>query len=145
MVCDQLFDPDECRFNWPAQYPKPAKIGLAHLPIVAPAPRARRDVVLPPPTRLELPGKGAVPAPTGTKKVIQTGVPAGGAGLGATLWDWIAANPYEAAAIGLIGGGVIIGGGVYLMNRWHRSRQEAPTPALVPVFAPSSTVEPVAA
>ena len=135
MVCDALFDPAVCKYNWPKQYPPPPSTGFASLPVVTPAPKAKRQVALPPPTRLDQPGKGTVPAPAATKKIIQTGVGAGGAGLGVTLWDWIAANPFEAAAIGLVGATVIIGGGVYLVNRWHGARQEAPTPDLVPVAA----------
>jgi len=141
MVCDQLFDPAVLKYNWPSQYPAPEKTGFAALPIVEPAPKTRRSLALPPPTPLVpgldpgMPGKGVVPAPTGTKKIIQTGVPAGGAGFGATFWDWVAAHPVEAAGVAIVAGAVVIGGSIYLVDRWHKWKQEAPTPDLVPVAA----------
>src|SRR5205823_1047899 len=55
MVCDSLFDPAMLEYNWPAGYPVP-RTGFDVLPVVTPAPRARREIVLPPTTRLELPG-----------------------------------------------------------------------------------------
>src|SRR4051812_50188482 len=90
------------------------QIGFASLPIVTPAPKARRDLVLPPPTQLELPAKGVVPPPKAAKEIITKGVPAGGAVGGLGFWGWIAAHPFETAGPGLgrarAGGGG--GGGV---------------------------------
>ena len=104
------------------------------LPIVEPAPRAKREVALPPPTKLELPAKGVVPPPKAVKGVITKGVPAGGAAGGLGCWDWVVAHPWETAGIALVGTGAI-GGAVYALNRWHQARHEAPTPGLVPVAA----------
>ena len=62
MVCDEVFDPSVITaYTWPKDYPTPAQAGFASLPIVEPAPRAKRDVALPPPTKLELSAKGVVP------------------------------------------------------------------------------------
>ena len=77
-------------------------------------------------------GKGAVPAPSGLKNVVMTGpIAAGGAG-GVTWKDWIAAHPWETGAIA-VGAIVVIGGALTLINRWHQTQQESPTPGLVPV------------
>ena len=97
------------------------------LPIVEPAPRAKRDVALPSPTRLELPAKGVVPPPKVVKDVITKGVPAGGAAGGLGYWDWVAAHPWETAGIALVGTGVV-GGAVYALNRWHQRAPEARNP-----------------
>ena len=135
MVCDEVFDPSVITaYTWPKDYPQPAQVGFAALPIVEPAPRAKRDVALPPPTKLELPGKGVVPPPKAVKDVITKGVPAGGAAGGLGFWDWVVAHPWETAGIALVGTGAI-GGAVYALNRWHQARHEAPTPGLVPVAA----------
>jgi lysozyme family protein len=75
--------------------------------------------------------KGMVPAPAALKKLIV----AGGGGAGGsplTYWDWAMAHPYETGAI-VLAGVVIVGGGLYALNRWHQLQQEAPTPGLVPV------------
>ncbi len=100
--------------------------------MVEPAPKAKREVVPPNPTKLELPAKGIVPPPKATREIITKGVPAGGAAGGIGFWDWIAAHPWETAAI--VGTGAV-GGAVYALNRWHARRQEAPMPNLVPVAA----------
>ena len=135
MVCDEVFDPSIITaYTWPKDYPQPAQVGFAALPIVEPAPRAKREVALPPPTKLELPAKGVVPPPKAVKDVITKGVPAGGAAGGLGFWDWVAAHPWETAGIALVGTGAI-GGAVYALNRWHQARHEAPTPGLVPVAA----------
>jgi hypothetical protein len=102
--------------------------------VIEPAPKARREVVLPPPTKLELPAKGIVPPSKATKAIITKGVPAGGAAGGVGFWDWVAAHPLETAGIALVGAGAV-GGAVYALNRWHARRQEAPMPNLVPVAA----------
>jgi hypothetical protein len=109
-------------------------VGLASLPIVTPAPKARRDLVLPPPPQLELPAKGVVPPPKADKDIVTKGAPAGAAAGGIGFWDWIAAHPLETAGLVLVGASAV-GGAVYALNRWHQARHEAPTPNLVPVAA----------
>jgi len=104
-------------YTWPKDYPQPLHTGFDWLPIVEPAPRAKRYVALPSPTRLELPAKGVVPPTKVVKDVITKGVPAGGAAGGLGYWDWVAAHPWETAGIALVGTGVI-GGAVYVLNRW---------------------------
>ncbi len=135
MVCDEVFDPSSITaYTWPKDYPQPAQAGFATLPIVEPAPKAKRDLALPPPTRLELPAKGIIPPPKAVKEVVTKGMPAGGAAGGLGFWDWVVVHPWETAGIALVGAGVI-GGAVYALNRWHQARHEAPTPGLVPVAA----------
>jgi uncharacterized protein (TIGR02594 family) len=135
MVCDELFDPSTITaFTWPKDYPQPTQVGSAALPLVEPTPKAKRGIVLPPPTKLEAPAKGVVPPPKAAKEIITKGVPAGGAAGGVGYWDWVAAHPWETAGIAVVGAGAI-GGAVYALNRWHAGRQEAPTPNLVPVAA----------
>ena len=102
--------------------------------MLSPAPKVRKKIALLPPSKLENPAKGVVPPPAAVRQVISTGVPAAGAASAATWWDWVAAHPWEATAIAA-GGVLVLGGGVYLVNRWHRLQQEAPTPALAPVAA----------
>ena len=68
------------------------------------------------------------------KAIITKGVPAGSAAGGLGFWDWLAAYPYEAAGIVVVGASAI-GGAIYALNRWHQARQEAPTPGLIPVAA----------
>lgn len=77
-------------------------------------------------------GKGMVPAPVAVKAIITKGTPAGGAAGGLTWHEWVAAHPWEAGVI-VVGSIVVIAGTVYAVNRWHQSKQEAPTPGLVPV------------
>jgi hypothetical protein len=74
-----------------------------------------------------IPGKGGVPAPAGTKKVIVGTATAGPVAAGGSFWDWVAVHPYETAAIGC-GIGIAVGGAIYALNRWHQHRQEAPIP-----------------
>ncbi len=135
MVCDELFDPSiVTAFTWPKDYPQPPQVGFAALPLIEPAPKAKREVVLPSPTKLDLPAKGVVPPPKTAKEIITKGVPAGGAAGGVGFWDWVAAHPWQTAGIALVGAGAV-GGAVYALNRWHARRQEAPTPNLIPVAA----------
>jgi uncharacterized protein (TIGR02594 family) len=131
MVCDEVF---VTACAWPSEHPQPARVGFATLPVVEPAPDARREIVLPAPTKLELPGKGVVPPPKAVKGVITKGVPAGSAAGGIGFWDWVAAHPWETAGIALVSAGAA-GGALYALNRWHARRQEAPTPNLVPIAA----------
>jgi hypothetical protein len=65
-------------FIWPNDYPAPSQVGFASLLIVTPAPKARRDLVLPAPTQLELPAKGVVPPPKAAKETITKGAPTPG-------------------------------------------------------------------
>jgi hypothetical protein len=135
MVCDEVFDPSGVSaFTWPTDYPAPMQVGFAALPIITPAPKAKRDLALPPPTQLELPAKGVVPAPKGAKGIITKGVPAGGAVGGIGFWDWIAAHPWETAGLAFVGAAAV-GGAVYALNRWQLSRHETPIAGLVPVAA----------
>jgi lysozyme family protein len=73
------------------------------------------------------PGKGAVPAPTGTKTVIVGTGAAGPIAAGGGFWEWITAHPWETAVVGC-GVIVIVGGSIYALNCWHQRRQEAPIP-----------------
>lgn len=67
------------------------------------------------------------------KNIIAQSSTAGGGAGGYAFWDWIKAHPYEAAALGIvIVGGIAITG--YAIERAHKTRQEAPTPGLVPVL-----------
>jgi lysozyme family protein len=88
---------------------------------------------VPEPTPTEVaPGKGIVPVPNIATHAVTKGVPAGGVAGALACWDWVAAHPFEAGALAIVGAGAI-GGAAYALNRWHRARQEAPTPGLVPV------------
>jgi lysozyme family protein len=107
---------------------KAFSLHLADHPIAAPAPMPH-----PMPTE-SAPAKGIIPPPKAVKGLITKGVPAGGAAGGLGFWDWVAAHPYEAAGIAVVGAGAI-GGAVYALNRWHQAQQEAPTPGLIPVAA----------
>jgi uncharacterized protein (TIGR02594 family) len=91
MVCDEVFDPSVITaFTWPRDYPAPVQVGFASLPTITPAPKTKRGLALPPPTQLEFPAKGVVPAPKAAKEIITKGVPAGGAAGGIGFWDWVA-------------------------------------------------------
>jgi len=79
------------------------------------------------PSDAPVPGKGAVPTPAGTTKIIVATSTAGPIAAGGSFWDWVVAHPYETAAIGC-GIGVVVGGSIYALNRWHQHRQEAPIP-----------------
>jgi lysozyme family protein len=76
------------------------------------------------PDAAPVPGKGVVPAPAAAKKVIVGTGTAAPVAAGGSFWDWIAAHPVEAAALGC-GVVLIVGGSVYALNRWHQRRQEA--------------------
>jgi hypothetical protein len=124
MVCDAVFDPSVITaYTWPKDYPQPLHTGLSWLPIVEPAPRAKRDVALPSPTRLELPAKGVVPPPKVVKDCHHQGVPAGGARGRPWIWGTGSpptlgtGSPPTLAGIALVGTGVV-GGAVYALNRW---------------------------
>ena len=106
---------------------KAFSLHLADHPIAAQVPTSR-----PVPTEA-VPGKGAVPPPAGTKQIIVGVGAAGPVAAGGSFWDWVAAHPWEAAAIGC-GIGVAVGGSIYALNRWHQHRQEAaiPNTPLVP-------------
>ena len=89
------------------------------------------------PSDAPVPGKGVVPTPAGISKVIVGTGTAGPVAAGGSFWDWVAAHPWETAAIGC-GIGVAVGGSVYALNRWHQQRQEAADRqhALVPELRP---------
>jgi lysozyme family protein len=89
-----------------------------------PAPRAA--------TSTAAPAKGVVPQPKALKDTLSKVVPIGGAAGGLSFWDWIAVHPFETAAIALLAT-VMVVAGVQALSRWHRARQEAPTPNLIPV------------
>jgi uncharacterized protein (TIGR02594 family) len=144
MVCDTTFlASDGTRtYTWPVAHPVPTNQTFASLPIVRPAPKAHKDIVLPPPTRLELPGKGAVPEPKVTKP-IATGAGGASAAAGVTWWDWVQTHPLETALIAA-GVALMVAAAVHAVRRHVKAKQEAPTPGLVPVFAApeASTGEP---
>jgi uncharacterized protein (TIGR02594 family) len=144
MVCDTTFlASDGTRtYTWPVAHPVPTNQTFASLPIVRPAPKAHKDIVLPPPTRLELPGKGAVPEPKVTKP-IATGAGGASAAAGVTWWDWVQTHPLETALIAA-GVALMVAAAVHAVRRHDKAKQEAPTPGLVPVFAApeASTGEP---
>lgn len=73
------------------------------------------------------PGKGEVPAPTAAKNVIVGTGTAAPVAAGGGFWDWVAAHPWETAAIAcaIV---IAIGGAIYALHCWQRSRQEAPVP-----------------
>jgi lysozyme family protein len=79
------------------------------------------------PAEASVPGKGAVPAPTAAKNVIVGTGTAAPVAAGGGFWDWVAAHPWETAAIGC-GVIVIVGGSIYALHRWHQRRQEAAIP-----------------
>jgi lysozyme family protein len=107
---------------------KAFSLHLAEHPIAVETPTPR-----PVPTEAA-PAKGIVPPPKILKVVVTKGVPAGSAAGGFGFWDWVVVHPYETAGIVIIGAGAV-GGAVYALNLWHRARQEAPTPGLIPVSA----------
>jgi uncharacterized protein (TIGR02594 family) len=133
MMCDQIFDPSVCRFNWPADFPAPAHVTVAALPIVSPALKARKNVVLPPPSKLETSGKGEV-VPPKIEKPIGGAAGAGAAAAGAVWWDWIAAHPF-ATALSVVGLVLVAAAVSYAIRRHFNSKQETPTPGIVPVAA----------
>jgi lysozyme family protein len=73
------------------------------------------------------PGKGVVPAPAVTKKVIVGAGIAAPVAAGGSFADWIIAHPWETAALGC-GVVLIVSGSVYALNHWHQRRQEAAIP-----------------
>jgi uncharacterized protein (TIGR02594 family) len=154
MVCDTTFSAgDSTRtYTWPVAYPVPTNQTFAALPIVRPAPKAHKDIVLPPPTKLDprsepgagLRGKGAVPEPKVTTP-IATGAGGASAAAGMTWWDWVQTHALETALIAA-GVALMVAAAVHAVRRHFRAKQEAPTPGLVPVFASpeASPGEPVA-
>lgn len=133
MVCDELFDPAICEFNWPATYPPPAIVGLNSLPIVAPMPKVHREFpALPPLTAIPTAemGKGTPQAPAIGKTVTTLG--GGGALATGGLWDTIQAHPGIASAV-VIGVTVATTAAVYAAWRSHQTHKTEPM-KVVPVL-----------
>jgi lysozyme family protein len=88
------------------------------------------------PDNAPAPGKGVVPAPAVAKKVIVGSGTAAPVAAGGGFSDWVAAHPFETAALGC-GVVLIVGGSVYAISRWHQRRQEAAIPetSFVPALA----------
>jgi lysozyme family protein len=93
------------------------------------------------PREIQQTGKGVVPLHSALKVVAQHGgkIVAGGGIAGGTAtaqnetaWHWMAAHPAEFAAIAF-GAVALVAGAAILINRQHRSQQEAATPGMVPV------------
>lgn len=103
---------------------KMAAIGAAPVPSMLPP-------VAPPADQVPQ-GKGVVPKPD-TKKVIAGGGTIGGSGASVTWWDWIAAHPYESALIAALALSAVVIVAEYIAHRWQQSKQDAPTPGLIPV------------
>jgi len=80
------------------------------------------------------PGKGAVPPPAATKKIIVGAGTAGPAAVGGSHWDWLSAHPLETAAVAS-GIALVIGGSIYVLTRWHERAQEAAIPNTPVVLA----------
>lgn len=86
--------------------------------------------------------KGQYAEPTTAKNVVKTAGGGGSVAAGGNWLDWINAHPIETALIAVA---VIaaIGGVIYLINRWHKNRQEAPVsgwqapPELAPQGVPA--------
>jgi len=81
-------------------------------------------------------GKGVVPLPIPAKIIVQRGgkLATGAAAGGALGWAWIAQHPAESAVIA-VGAGLLVGGVVSAINRFHQAQQQAAMPGLVPVPA----------
>lgn len=77
-------------------------------------------------------GKGVVPKPDTKGTIASTGT-IGGSATGVTWWDWIAAHPWTSLAIGAAALIAIILIAEYIARRWQASKQDAPTPGLIPV------------
>jgi len=124
MVCDQLFDPLEIvAYSWPANYPKPADIGFAKLPIVTPAPKAHKSIALPPPSKLPINAKGEVAVNSDAQKGTAGGVIATG---GAAVSQ--ASSTTTIVIIVIIT--IAVAAGVWAYWYWRRKRQqEAPVAA----------------
>ncbi|MBX6329375.1 MAG: glycoside hydrolase family 108 protein [Pseudolabrys sp.] len=76
-------------------------------------------------------GKGVAPAPAVAKRAV---VGAGAVGLAATggaFWDWVAAHPWEAAAIACVAV-MAVGGFLALIGRWRRQEAAIPGTPFVP-------------
>jgi uncharacterized protein (TIGR02594 family) len=87
MVCDDTFDPNVLKYNWPSVYVTPEKVGMSTLPIVKPAPKTRKEIRLlpvgktpevrpqpdpkPTPAPAPTPSKPApAPAPTAKRRLL---------------------------------------------------------------------------
>lgn len=63
--------------------------------------------------------------PTAAKNIVEGGGTAGPAAAGATWYDWVTAHPLETGLI-VVGVVAAVALSLYLINRWHQKRQEAP-------------------
>ncbi len=117
--------------GWGARVAAVKSVSLRMASQQAPAPSIVPDAA-------PVPGKGVVPAPAAAKKVIVGAGTAAPVAAGGGFWDWIAAHPFETAALGC-GVVLVVGGSVYALNRWHQARQEAAIPGtpLVPELTPA--------
>ena len=106
--------------GWSRRVAEVRSISLRLAAQTRPVPSAAPNVV-------PAPGKGAVPPPAATKKIIVGAGTAGPAAVGGSHWDWLAAHPLETA---VVAGGIalVVGGSVYVLTRWHQRAQEAAIP-----------------
>lgn len=72
-------------------------------------------------------GKGQVAASPVTSGVVTKTAGGGLVGALGTAWDWVCANPAEAAVIAALAG-IAAYGLIHLLAAWHRRAQEAPAP-----------------
>jgi hypothetical protein len=68
-----------------------------------------------------------MPPSAGANKVVAGTGAAGSVAAGGAFRDWVAAHPWEAAAIGC-GAVLLVAGSLVLIERWRRRRQEAAIP-----------------
>lgn len=147
MVCDQVFEPGTVvAYTWPANYAEPAAVGLASLPVVTPAPKARRDLKLPPPTplRADESGKGEVPANAKALATAQAGNGTVGAGVTEQVVEQGASQGLEwwtiaLMAVAAIAVFAVIAWGIWYALRWWRERKQL---VAVPVTVVSEAAEP---
>lgn len=140
-LCDAMWD-ERLRFlqslkTWPVfgkgwgRRVGGGKAASRHMAVAVGAPPLL-PVALPDSVATQAAGKGAVPEPAAAKNAVKVGVPSAGVAGGTTWWDWVVAHPYLTVALA-VAAVVAVGLVVQAIDRWHKSKQEAPTPGLVPV------------